>query len=122
MSESGFCEIAGARLYYEVAGEGHPLLLIHGGLGSLRMWDHQAMAWSKRYRVIRYDTRGYGRTETADVAFSDRADAAAILDHFRAPSAHVVGQSRGAMIALDFSIERPERVDSLVVVAGGIGG
>jgi 3-oxoadipate enol-lactonase len=122
MADSGFVEVPGGRLYYEVEGDGHPMLLIHGGLGSLRMWDEQVPEWSKRYRVIRYDTRGYGQTDTDAVSFSNRADAAAILDHFGAPTAYVVGQSRGGMIALDFTIERPDRVDALVVIAGGIGG
>lgn len=122
MGESGFLEVDGGRIYYEVEGEGHPLLLIHGGLGSLRMWDGQVPAFAERYRVIRYDTRGFGRTETDDVAFADRADAAAVLDHVGAPSAYVVGQSRGGMFALDLAIEHPERVDAFVSVASGVGG
>ena len=122
MSASGFVPVQGGKIYYEVEGDGHPLLLIHGGLGSLRMWDEQVPAFSERYRVIRYDTRGFGRTETEDVEFSNRADALAVLDHVGAASAFVIGQSRGGMIALDLAIEHPERVDALVSVASGIGG
>jgi 3-oxoadipate enol-lactonase len=115
-------EVDGGRIYFEVEGEGHPLLLIHGGLGSLRMWDDQVPAFAEHYRVIRYDTRGFGRTETEDVEFSNRADAEAVLDHVGAESAYVVGQSRGGMIALDFVLEYPERVDAFVSVASGVGG
>src|SRR5438876_8005123 len=122
MGESGFVEVDGGRIYYEVEGAGHPLLLIHGGLGSLRMWDEQVPAFAQRYRVIRYDTRGFGRTETGDVEFSNRADAAAVLDHLGAASAHLVGQSRGGIIALDFVIDYPARADAFVSVAGGVGG
>ena len=122
MSESGFLDVDGGRIYYEVEGDGHPLLLIHGGLGSLRMWDGQVRAFAERYRVIRYDTRGLGRTETDDVEFSNRADAAALLDHLGAASAYVVGQSRGGMIGTDFVLEFPERVDAFVSVASGVGG
>ena len=122
MAETGFVDVDGGRIYYEVEGDGHPLLLIHGGLGDLRMWDGQVPAFVERYRVIRYDTRGFGRTETEDVEFSNRADAAAVLDHVGADSAHVVGQSRGGVIALDFLLEHPGRVDAFVSVAGGIGG
>lgn len=122
MSESGFVEVDGGRIYFEVEGDGHPLLLIHGGLGSLRMWDGQAPVFAEGYQVIRYDTRGFGRTETDDVEFTNRADAAAVLDHVGASSAYVVGQSRGGVIALDLTIDRPDRVDSLVSVAGGISG
>ena len=122
MGESGFLDVSGGRIYYEVEGEGHPLLLIHGGLGSLRMWDGQVPTFAERYRVIRYDTRGFGRSETDDVEFSNRDDAAAVLDHVGASSAYLMGQSRGGMIALDFLIERPERVDAFVSVASGVGG
>ena len=122
MADSGFVEVDGGKLYYEVEGEGHPLLLIHGGLGSLRMWDENVPALTERFQVIRYDTRGFGRTETDDVEFTNRGDAASVLDQLGAQSAHVVGQSRGGVIALDFAIDQPERVDKLVSVAGGIGG
>lgn len=122
MGTAGFLDVDGGRIYYEVEGDGHPLLLIHGGLGSLRMWDGQVPAFAERYRVIRYDTRGFGRTETDDVEFSNRADAASVLDHVGAASAYVVGQSRGGMIALDLAVDRPERVDAFVSVASGIGG
>jgi 3-oxoadipate enol-lactonase len=122
MGDSGFVEVEGGRLYFESEGEGHPLLLIHGGLGSLRMWDEQVPAFAERYRVIRYDTRGWGRSETEDVDYTDTADAAAVLDHHDVPSAFVIGQSRGGSIALDFVIDHPERADALVSVAGGVNG
>lgn len=122
MNESGFLELPGARLYWECEGAGHPLLLIHGGLGTLRMWDGQVPELARRYRVIRYDTRGFGRTETADVEFANREDALAILDHLGASTAYVIGQSRGGMIALDLALDHPERVDALVHVASGVGG
>lgn len=121
-NESGYLETNGARIYYEVEGDGSPLLLIHGGLGSLRMWDDVAAAVSDQYQVIRYDTRGFGQTETEDIEFSNRADAVAVLDHVGAESAVVVGQSRGGNIALDLSLEHPQRVTALVSVAGGVGG
>jgi pimeloyl-ACP methyl ester carboxylesterase len=122
MNDAGFVEVPGGRLYYEVEGAGHAVLLIHGGLGSLRMWDGQVGAFAQRHRVIRYDTRGYGRSESDHVPFSNRADAAAVLAHVGATSCHLVGQSRGGIIGLDFTVERPELVDSLVLVASGAGG
>jgi pimeloyl-ACP methyl ester carboxylesterase len=122
IGESGFIEVDGARIHYEVEGDGHPLLLVHGGLGSLRMWDEQVPAFAERYRVIRYDTRGFGRTETDDVEFTNVADVGAVLDHVGAASVCLVGQSRGGMIALDFLLEHPERVDAFVSVASGVGG
>lgn len=120
--ESGFLETNGARIYYEVEGEGEPVLLIHAGIANLRMWDEQVPALADGYRAIRYDTRGFGRTETTDVSFSNRADIAALLDHLGESSAHLVGISRAGQIALDFALESPERVRSLVVANGGVSG
>ena len=122
MRDSGFVEMAGARLSYEVDGRGHPLLMLHAGVANTRMWDDQVPALAPDYQVIRFDTRGFGRSETEDVEFSDRADIAAVLDHLGAGSAHLLGASRSGAIALDFALEFPERVDALIIAAGGIGG
>jgi 3-oxoadipate enol-lactonase len=121
-NERGTLDTNGARIYYEVEGEGEPIVFVHAGIADLRMWDDQATALRDAYRVIRYDTRGFGRTETEAVEFSNRADIAALMDHVGAEAAHVVGLSRGGSIALDFTLEFPDRVLSLVVAAGGIGG
>ena len=121
-AESGFVEVEGARLYFEAEGNGSPVVMIHAGVAHLRMWDAQVAAWRDRHRVIRYDTRGFGRTVTEDVPYSNRADLAAVMDHLDVEKAHLVALSRGAMIALDFAVEQPERVKSLVWVAGGVRG
>jgi 3-oxoadipate enol-lactonase len=121
-TQSGYCEVVGARIYYEAEGDGEAVLFIHAGVANLRMWDQQAAALGDRYRVIRFDTRGYGRTESEHVEFSNRADAAAVLDEVGEASAHLVGLSRGGHIALDFALEYPTRTRSLTVAAGGIGG
>lgn len=121
-NENGVLHTNGARIHYEVDGDGPPVVLIHAGVADRRMWDDQVTALRGRYRVIRYDTRGYGRTETEAVEFSNRADIVALLDHLGEDSAHVLGLSRGGMIALDFALEHPDRTRSLVVAAGGIGG
>src|SRR6266542_1756231 len=122
MTESGYVTVPGGRLYYEVDGSGEPLLLIHGGLGSLRMWDGQVPAFASQYRVIRFDTRGYGQSETEHVPFSNRADAAAVLERVGERWCHLVGQSRGGMLALDLTLERPDLARSLVLVASGASG
>jgi 3-oxoadipate enol-lactonase len=121
-TDSGFVETNGGRIYYEVDGDGEPVVLIHAGIANLRMWDGQVPALADRYRVIRYDTRGFGRTETEDVPFSNRDDITAVLAHLGESSAHVVGISRAGSIALDYAIESPDRVRSLTFVNGGIGG
>jgi pimeloyl-ACP methyl ester carboxylesterase len=118
----GFIEVPGGRLYAEADGDGPPIVFIHAGVAHLRMWDEQVAALRDAYRVIRYDTRGFGRTVVEDVPYSNRADLAAVMDHFGAETAHVVGLSRGGQIALDFAVEQPARVRSLTWVAGGVRG
>lgn len=121
-AESGFIDVEGGRLYFEAEGDGSPVIMIHAGVAHLRMWDAQVAAWRDRHRVIRYDARGFGRTLTEDVPYSNRADLAAVMDHVGVDDAHIVAISRGAMIALDFAVEQPDRVKSLVWVAGGVRG
>lgn len=120
--QAGFIDAPGARLYYEAEGDGPALTLIHAGVAHLRMWDEQVAAWRDRFRIVRYDTRGFGRTVTEDVPYSNRADLRAVLDELGIEKTHLLGLSRGAMIATDFTVEQPDRVRSLVWVAGGLGG
>ena len=115
-------EANGARIAYDTDGSGEAVLLIHAGVANRRMWDDQVVALREAYRVIRHDTRGFGETETDAVEFSNRADIAALLDHLGEASAHVVGLSRGGMIALDFALEYPDRTRSVVVASGGVAG
>src|SRR2546423_12240146 len=60
--QTGYAEVNGARLYYELAGTGEPLVLIHAGIADRRMWGDQFQTFAQHYQVIRYDTRGYGNS------------------------------------------------------------
>ncbi len=117
-----YLDTSGARIRYRVEGAGPAVLLIHAGVADLTMWDAEVVALRDHYRVIRYDTRGFGLTRTEAVPFSNRADIAALLDHLGEERAHVVGSSRGGSIGLDFALEYPGRVRTLTVVAGGVTG
>ena len=119
---TGFLAVDGGNLYYEVEGAGEPVVLIHGFLGNLRMWDFQAQALARSHRVIRCDMRGFGRSTTEHVEFAYWADVAALLDHLGVGRTHIVGQSFGGSIALDLALAQPARVTTLTSVAGGIGG
>jgi proline iminopeptidase len=123
-SASGFADIAGARLYYEIAGNGAPVVLIHGNAGDRRHWDAQFSALAGEFRVIRYDARGYGRSSTPaeGMPYADHEDLAALLDHVGAAQAHVVGWSMGAAIAVDFAIQFPNRTLSVTAVGPWIAG
>jgi len=120
--DHGHIEVPGARLYHEAEGEGPALTLIHAGVAHLRMWDQQVHAWRERFRVIRYDTRGFGRTETDDVPYSNVEDLRLLLDALGVDRTHLLGMSRGGIIATDFALAYPNRVRSLTWVAGGIRG
>lgn len=119
---NGFVTVPGGSLYTEIDGTGPAVLLVHAGVANVRMWDPHLSALAERHTVIRYDTRGFGRTESEHVEFSNRADLIAVLDHAGVDRAVLVGVSRGGMIALDTTLEFPDRVAGLVWVAGGVGG
>jgi len=121
-SQTGFVDVPGGQLYYEVEGDGPDLTLIHAGVAHLRMWDAQVAAWKDGYRVIRYDSRGFGKSRVEDVPYSNRDDLRAVLAKVGADRTHLLGISRGSMIATDFAVESPERVKSLTWVAGGLRG
>lgn len=120
--QTGYLETNGAKLYYEVAGDGYPVVLIHAGVADHTMWDEQMESFTQKYRVIRYDTRVFGKSITEDVEFSNRQDLYDLLKHLGVEKAHVVGNSRGGQIALDFTIEHPEMVSALVLIAAGLSG
>lgn len=122
--ETGTIQAEGGPLYYEVAGEGHPLVLVHAGVADHTMWDDQFEAFAQRYRVVRYDTRGYGKSpvKAEGHEFSNRQDIYELLSHLGIEKTYILGLSRGGMIALDFTLEHPEMVDALIWVASGVGG
>ena len=124
MITSGHIPVNGARIYFEATGDPSmpALLFIHAGVADQRMWDAQVEYFAPRYRVVRYDTRGYGQTMMKDVEFTNHADATAVLDHLRIAKAVLIGCSRGGGIAIDFTLEHPQQVLALVVVGSGPGG
>ncbi len=86
------------------------------------MWDEQLPVFARHFRVVRYDTRAFGKSVTEDVQFSNRQDIADLLDHLGIERTAVIGVSRGGSIAIDFTLEFPRRVTALIPVASGLGG
>ena len=116
-SESGFLNVQGAPLYYEVAGQGHPLLLIHAGIADSRMWDEQFPVFARHYRVGRFDLRGYGKSAIPPNLFAEYEDPAALVHFLGMEQAYVVAVSFGGKIAIDFTLAHPDMVTSLVLAA-----
>ena len=106
-------------IYYEVTGEGEPLLFIHGLASSSRSWKKQVPFFSRRYRVITFDIRGHGRSDKPIEPYSIElfaTDAAELLRVLGISPAHVVGFSMGGMVAFQLAVTAPEMIRSLVAV------
>ncbi len=116
-TETGDVELKDGNIYYEVAGEGETLLLSHAGFVDSGMWDDQWKPFAEKYHVIRYDMRGYGKSSKLDHPVCRRDDLAALLNHLKVEKAHLLGCSMGGEIVIDFTLEYPERVISLIPVS-----
>lgn len=117
----GEAAVNGTRLYYEIAGTGSPLVLISGG-GTLdrRQWDDAFDVLAARCRVVRYDTRGIGRSARPTAEFSHHEDLRCLLEFLDITRAVVCGVSFGAAIAVDFALDHPNLVSGLVVAGAGL--
>ena len=122
--QSGYVEVPDGRLYYETAGSGQPLVLLHAFTLDTRMWNAQFDTLAARYRVIAYDARGFGRSSLprAGSAYSHFDDLRMLLDKLEAPQPHLVGASMGGRFALDFAAMQPGRYRSLALIDGVMGG
>jgi pimeloyl-ACP methyl ester carboxylesterase len=109
-------------LYYEIAGEGQPLVLIHGGLVNSGLWDDQFTAFAEHYRTVRYDVRGFGKSKSPSSYFSNHGDLRDLLDSLGIEKAYVLGLSMGGMIAIDFTLAYPHHVAAVLPIAAGLGG
>jgi 3-oxoadipate enol-lactonase len=119
---SGMAEVNGTRLSYEMMGSGTTVVLIHGGLVDSRMWDDQFRPLAKRHRVIRYDLRGFGKSDFPTGPYSNVEDLYALLKFLKVEKAALVGLSLGGMIATDFALEHPQMAESLILVSSSLRG
>ena len=123
-SARGFAEVNGAKLYYEVGGAGHPLILLHEGIADSRMYDDQFHAFAQRYRVVRFDLRGFGQSDLppSDKPVALHEDLYGLLALLGIKKTYVLGMSMGGAIALDFTLAYPAMADALILVAPGVSG
>lgn len=122
--DSGYAEVNKTKLYYEIAGKGEPLVLIHGSFGDRRFWGLQFTELSKKYKVLRYEVRGYGRSALPDTTevYRDCDDLNALMDFLKIRKAHICGLSLGSVIAIDFALVYPDKCISLIPIGPRVAG
>lgn len=122
-TQSDMAEINGARIQYEIAGEGVPFVMIHAGVADHRQWNNEFAHFAQGYRALRYDLRGYGRSEPVDGEFSHLGDLTALLGHLTIHQPLILmGCSMGGGIAMDFALQEPSRVKALIMVGSAPSG
>jgi pimeloyl-ACP methyl ester carboxylesterase len=117
-----FLTVDDSRIYYEECGAGPSIVLLHDGLLSSVTWDGEWDALCKKFHVIRYDRRGYGRSDKPTKPFLQSKDLLTLLNHLKVPSATLVGCSSGGGHAIDFAIAHPEMVDRLILIGSVLHG
>lgn len=113
----GTLPVTGGGLYYEVQGEGAPLVLLHAFGVDSKMWDAQFDYLSQQFRVVRYDLRGFGRSSKAEQPFYPVDDLYQLMQHLGIKRASLIGSSMGSGVALNFALEHPEMVEKLVLTS-----
>lgn len=112
---SGYVDVGTTTIYYETAGRGETVILLHGGWTSVRQWDEQIDSLARDYHVVRYDARGYGRSPLGDSAYAHHEDLRALFRHLGIERAHLVALSNGSTIALEFALTHPGLVRSMSI-------
>ena len=115
---AGVLALPGARLAYEVTGAGAPVLLVHGFGLDMRMWDPQVEYLAGRFRVVRYDCRGFGASGPFDPAcgYTHAGDLLALLDHLSIEEAVLAGLSFGGRVVMQAALAAPARVRGLALL------
>ena len=121
-AQTGYAPVNGLKMYYEVYGEGRPLVLLHGAFNTINLTFGQLIPeLSKSRKVIAVELQGHGRTADIDRPFSFQSmadDVAALLKYLKTDSADVFGYSMGACVTWQLAIRHPELVRKLVIASG----
>jgi len=120
--QTGFADINGGKLYFEVAGDGPVLVLAHAGVADRRMWDDQFLVFAPNYRVIRFDFWGYGKSTIDNHTFFLHEDLYQLLKFLGVERAHLMGCSLGGRVIIDLALAYPEMVNCLIGIGSGLSG
>ena len=119
-ADTGFAAINNDQIYYEIAGEGQPFVMIHAGVADSRQWNNEFAHFVERFCVLRYDLRGYGKSEPVEGEFSHLQDLSALLDFLQLdPPVILMGCSMGGGLAMDFALTYPSKTKALIMVDSG---
>ncbi len=121
-ADSGYINVEGGKLFYEIAGEGEYIVLLHDGILHHEIWDAQFPVLAENYRVVRYDRRGYGKSFSPQAPFSHIDDLNQLFIQLKIDKATLFGMSAGGGIAIDFTLQYPEKVNGLVLVGAVVSG
>jgi pimeloyl-ACP methyl ester carboxylesterase len=121
-ADSGYADVNGLKLYYEVYGEGKPIVLLHGAFMTIPLnWTHIIPLFAKDRKVIVAEMQGHGRTRdiSRDFSYESMADdVSGLLRHLKVDSADILGYSMGGGVAFQMAVRHPEQVRRLVVLSG----
>lgn len=120
-ADSGYAPVNGIKVYYEVYGEGQPIVLLHGAYMTINSnWGQLIPELSKTRKVIAIELQGHGHTPYSDRKISRAtlaSDVEGVLDHLKIESADVAGYSFGGQVAYQFAIQSPKRLNKLVIIS-----
>jgi pimeloyl-ACP methyl ester carboxylesterase len=119
---TGLIEVPNGKLWYEVRGEGPAVVLLHDGLLPSASWSGPFDELARSFRVVRYDRRGFGRSETGKEPFSEVDDLQAVFEALKIGRAALVGCSNGSKLAVDYTLAHPDRVEALFLVGPVVSG
>ncbi|MGB8439286.1 MAG: alpha/beta fold hydrolase [Candidatus Acidiferrales bacterium] len=111
-----YLNLSGSRIYYEQCGSGPAVVLLHDGLLHSNTWDRVWPGLCQKYHMVRYDRRGYGKSDPAKTRYSPVEDLFALLGHLNVQRAIIVGNSSGGALAIDFALAHPQMVEGLFLV------
>jgi len=119
---TGFLNINDAQIYYEDLGKGDCVILIHGFAMDRRIWDMQFGVFAQQFRVVRYDLRGFGKSDLPKAQYSTLDDLRVMMDRLDIEKACVIGISLGGSLAVEFALTCPDRITGLVLAGSTLRG
>lgn len=120
--ETGYINADGGELYYEMAGEGEYIVLLHDGILHHVIWDEQFKLLTENYKVVRYDRRGFGKSDAPQAPFSHTDDLNQVFTQLKIDNAILFGMSAGGGLAINYTLKYPDKVNALVLAGAVVSG